>query len=205
MLRLATFASYKNEKNVFLCKLSKAGFAYQGYDNALQCESCGFKSNSWRDVGDLFVQHAEHAPECQFVQQNRKNAPSVDSLNNCKREAISKDANAAGTSSTDVCPKMTLSPKSGYGNQKPRASNNVSNRASAKSVFQNLGIYIDSNRAKFPSYAVLVNRVQSFTSANSVFHKSPSEMAMAGFFYKGAWKLYPKDLKSLCQCMYSLN
>lgn len=128
-------------------------------------------------------------------------------LNNCKREAISKDANAAGTSSTDVCPKMTLSPKSGNGNQKPRASNNVSNRASAKSVFQNLGIYIDSNRAKFPSYAVLVNRVQSFTSANSVFHKSPSEMAMAGFFYKGAWKLYSKDLKSLCHllCMYSWN
>lgn len=63
MLRLATFASYKNEKNVFLCKLSKAGFAYQGYDDALHCESCGFKSNNWSDVGDLFVQHAEHAPE----------------------------------------------------------------------------------------------------------------------------------------------
>lgn len=199
MLRLATFASYKNEKNVFLCKLSKAGFAYQGYDDALQCESCGFKSNSWTDVSDLFVQHAEHAPECQFVQQNRKNAPGVDSLNNCKREAISKDANAAGTSSTDVCPKMTLSQKSGNENQKPRASNNVSNRASAKSVFQNLGIYIDSNRAK----SVLVNRVQSFSSANAVFHKPPSEMAMAGFFYKGAWKLYSKDLKSLNQCMYS--
>lgn len=185
MLRLATFATYKNEKNVFLCKLSKAGFSYQGYGDALECESCGFKSNSWTDVGDLFVQHAEHASECQFVQQSRKNAPSVDSLNNYKREATSKDANA-GTSSTDFCPKMTLSQKSGNGKQKSQASDNVSNRASAKSVFQNLGIHIDSNRSKFPSYAVLVNRVQSYTAANGLFHKPPSEMAMAGFFYKGA-------------------
>lgn len=202
MLRLATFATYKNEKNVFLCKLSKAGFSYQGYGDALECESCGFKSNSWTDVGDLCVQHAEHAPECQFVQQSRKNAPSVNSLNNYKREATSKDANA-GTSSTDVCQKMTLSQKSGNGKQKSQASDNVSNRASAKSVFQNLGIHIDSNRSKFPSYAVLVNRVQSYTAANGLFHKPPSEMAMAGFFYKGAWKLYFYDLKSFLKifCM----
>lgn len=190
MFRLATFATYKNEKNVFLCKLSKAGFSYQGYGDALECESCGFKSNSWTDVSDLFVLHAEHAPECQFVQQSRKNAPSVDSLNNCRREATSKDAKAGTSGSTDVCPKMVLSQKSGNGKQKSLASDNASNRASAKSVFQNLGIHIDSNRSKFPSYAVLVNRVQSYTAANGVFHKPPSEMAMAGFFYKGAWKLY---------------
>lgn len=190
MWRLATFASYRNEKNVFLCRLSEAGFSYQGYDDALECESCRFKSNSWTDVGDLFEQHADHAPRCQFVQQSRRSriAPSADSKNTCKREAISNCARAE-TSSTNVYPKLALSQINGTKKQNPPsdslASDNVSNRASAKSVFQNLGIHIDGNRSKFSSYAVLVNRVQSYKTANNVFHKPAPEMAMAGFFYKG--------------------
>lgn len=179
MQRLATFANYKNDKNVFLCKLSKAGFHYEGYDNALECESCKFQSNSWADLSDLFRQHEVHSPGCQFVKE----------CNKCdnKQERL-QATNVSQSASEDAFQRRDRVPRAHNSDcetvtQKPQTDSSNGNTTPANQMFQSLGIHFD--RPKYPSYAVLSSRINSFSTAGHVFYKPPSDMAQAGFFFKG--------------------
>lgn len=192
MQRLATFANYRNEKNIFLCKLSGAGFSYQGYENALECADCGFHCNSWEDINDLFSRHRQHSPSCRFVQQSRSRG-SIHKLQ-CNTKDVSHGASNLDLGSlenTDI-PRASKCRDSDSAQQsesalRPRSdSKRQVNLDSAKQVFQKLGIHIDLNRSKHPTYAVLASRISSFTSVDTTaFHRPVSAMAQAGFFYKG--------------------
>ena len=194
MQRLATFANYRNEKNIFLCKLSGAGFSYQGYENALECADCGFHCNSWEDINDLFSRHRQHSPSCRFVQQSRS-IGNIQKLQ-CKTNDASRGASnlVLGSSENNEIPRASKCRGSESAQQSesaltPRSdSKRQANLESAKQVFQKLGIHIDLNRSKHPTYAVLASRISSFTSVDTTaFHRPVSAMAQAGFFYKGVY------------------
>ncbi|XP_061177181.1 putative inhibitor of apoptosis [Saccostrea echinata] len=176
MQRLASFAKYKNEKDVFICKLSKAGFYYVGYDNAVECESCKFKSNSWTDLTDLFTRHVVHSSTCPFSHENNVKTEHSKKifLPNTREEDQKRDRSPIRADNSGRRVDTVRRP------EKDSCSINAS---SPKQIFQNLGIHFD--RPKFPSYAVLATRIKSYATADNCFHKSPTEMAQAGFFFKG--------------------
>ncbi|KAK3585155.1 hypothetical protein CHS0354_034287 [Potamilus streckersoni] len=197
--RYQTYSSFPKTSKAQPIILSRAGFYYTGNQDETTCFSCELKYKNWQSEDSPWEKHRQMSPDCAFlkgsdgrnvaierdgedVERQQQNGVESVHIENRASEGVNESFAAAHYpyASLDNHTEETLinSRKAETNEQHEGILNNVvSERKRSPDICK--------DRAKHPHYAILSNRLASFTGWLGLTNPQPRDLASAGFYYVG--------------------
>ena len=183
--RLASYTRWPLDSNARPSKLARCGFYATGNDDSTICFSCSASLSQWEFGDDPIQKHRHEAPNCSVVTgQNSTNVPLVplcdDFDGNSNRDVIDANTEAVMNESAEFF----------------RICRSALNRAKQRGVLESEqpALAVDPENPDFELLRREAARLATFTNFPTNSAVTPTDLAKAGFFYKG-----PRDR---VQCVF---
>lgn len=153
--RLKSFKNWPTHLPIDKTDMAEAGFVYCGTGDSVHCHWCGVGFRGW-ESGDIpFIEHAKWSPGCGFM-RHRKGDEFIEQ---CRRWSMNEHIQiTGGQNSTDEIAKCCSSSC-------------------------DLSEYMIKTKPKYPGYAFLSKRLESFENWPSFVPVKEKDLAEAGLVY----------------------
>lgn len=162
--RLLTFRKWPKNDIVYPSDLARDGFYYMNNEDYAQCVFCHGILSGWTRGDAVVIEHRRIFPNCPFVRgETNENIP-LNPDNNiipCFRPQIPRLPVNGSEFASPIPP--TVNPSS------------------------NLDTGVVSQRPKYPDYAIVSLRKQTYSSWPTQMKQTPDQLAKAGFYYMGKY------------------
>ena len=207
--RLQTFISWDKNVPVKPKDLAHNGFYFKGFADVVVCAYCMLELRNWEKGDDVKREHMRHSPKCSILETALDLSDST-SVSNMKYETYRLKSFSHVSSSFAVCTK-TLAKNGFYfiglkdevccisckcklsnwkkeDNIRQRHQNESPScpfvlRTGLASLTHPSNIILD--RPKHPQFALITDRLKTFTNWSSVKKQTPELLAEAGFYHTG--------------------